>query len=131
MAEEDHHGDAAELEEERGEADVLEAAGPADQEADDGAPEAGDDAVDGGDVAGVVDGQVVHDLEVGVEGGVPAVEGDEEEHGGEAGADDGAIGEEVVGDEVVLGPVFLVEREDDEAGGADDDHGDDHWAAVA
>lgn len=131
LAEVDHEADAEEFEAEHGQGEPLEAAGDADDGREDDGPEARADAVDVGHVAGVGDGEAVHGLQVGVEVGVPEVEGGEEEGGQAAGRHDGAVGEEFEGNEGARGEVLFVEREEDHAEAADDPEGDAEGGGVA
>ena len=76
-----------------------EIAGPADEKADAEEEDAGYDIECAADVISFGEGEVVDDLEEGGEVGVPALVGDLIGEFQEAGADDGAVGEEVGGEE--------------------------------
>ena len=80
-----------------------EIAGSAKDEADAGEEDAGYDVKCAADVAGFGEGEVVYDLQEGGEVGVPAIVRNLVSELEEAGADDGAIGEEVSGNEGDLG----------------------------
>ena len=96
-----------------------------DREADDEQQEARDDGEGVVDVAGLGDGDVEDDLQEGLEVQVPGVVGDLVDHVERAGADHGAVGEEVEGHPRRGRPVVFVHAEEDHHGEADDDHRDD------
>jgi hypothetical protein len=97
----------------------------ADGVADDEQQHAGDDGEGVVDVARFGDGQVEDDLQEGLEVEVPGVVGDLVDHVQGAGADHGAVGQEVPWKPGLRGPVVFVDAEEDHHAEADDDHGDD------
>lgn len=121
-AEIDHEPDGEDIKRHRAVEQPLEATGATDREADDEKPAAGNDVEDAADVAGLGDGEAVHDLEEGGEVAVPAVVGDLPGcvEGEDAG--DGAVRHEGVGDEGDAGCEGFVQGEEDESGEAGDQH---------
>ena len=105
--------------------EVLEPHGELDEQADENGEEAGSDAVDVVDVAGVLDALVVHDLHVRVVVRVPAVEGDKDGGREAAGTEDGAVEDELEGDEALAREELLVYSKTNQAETANDEHGDD------
>lgn len=109
---------------------VLEFLDHADPEPEDGGPDARSDGVDGGHVAGFGYVQIVDDHYEVVEVAVPAVKAEVDDCGKEAGAEDGAVPEKVVGDEVDPGAPSLPGCEDKEENETDDYFGDEGGVMV-
>ena len=105
--------------------DPLEPASVTDGQTDNNGEQARSDAVDLSDVAGLGDGESVDDLEERVEVGVPDVEADEQSGSKNTGAHNGAVREEVIGDEGDGGELGLPDGEDDEEDDAKDEEADD------
>ena len=90
-SEENNESSTEDLEGDGGESDPFESSGIPDRISDNKRPSAAADVVDVGDVAGVLDAESVHRLEVWVEVAVPAVERDPGRHGEKAGSHDCAV----------------------------------------
>ena len=108
------------------EGDPLVAPRPADGEADGDGEEARADAVDLGYVAGFRDGQTIDNLEERAKVRVPDVEAHKEGGGEHARANDGAVQEEVVGDEGDGREPLLPDAKGDEQEDAEDNEADDN-----
>lgn len=124
-AEVDHQPAGEDVQRDGDPEEPFEAAGVADAEAAADQPDRVHEVEDGGDVSGLREAGVVDYLQVGGEVVGPAGVGDLVDHVDQAGADDGAVGEEVVWDEGLRGEPALVDHEADQDAESDDHHGDD------
>lgn len=94
-------------------------------------PEARSNIIDLADVPSQADGQGVNDNDKVIEVQVPGVEGEVQDRGEDAGAEDCAAAEELPADEVYSCEVALPDVEGWEEEETDDDHGDEGGGVVA
>lgn len=109
---------------------MLEVLGPAHPETEDNTPETGTHVVDLGHVAGHGGVEVVNDRAEVVEVEIPAVEAEVERCGHDTGAQDCALLQQLVVDEMDAGEPFLPSGEDEEEAEPNDDHCDEGRALV-
>lgn len=125
LAEVDHQAAGQKVERDSPHEQPLEAAGDADQVSAADQPDGVHEVEDSSDVSGLGEAGVVDYLQEGGEVAGPAVVGDLVGNIQEAGTDDGAVGDKVVGDEGLGGTPAFVGDETDEDEEADDHHCDD------